>query len=499
LDPQLRIIPEEKEVISNPDIGPFTTYCKKSTQIYKFELEEQMRKFTVLNLVLLLSLILGACAKSTPVVETVVIKETQVVVEKQTQVVNVTQIVKETQVVKETEVVNVVITATPVPVPTEIPATTAPLTEAEKWAQANGLGPYQPATDDWAAIEAAAKIEGSVMVYANSSKFEKLLDAWNALYPDIKLEGGDTDGISTKMRAEQEAGNVVGDVWFNSDGHLLYGEFVPNQWLWSFVPRDVVIPEVTAARPFAISRHSVDVWGYNQEVHPEGCPLTNWWQLVEPALAGKAFMEDPLSDPSTTAKITLVVEHADEMAAAYLEYYGREWTTDEAAGPDAFGTSPENAGYLWLRKLAWNHPGIQPGGDEVDEAFASLGMDKTVEPGYGFTGYSSYQNTLDGELAMAPCLNLKPVIGILKANYLAIANNAPHPNAAKLFIRFALSQDGFKPWQQMGTYPAAEGLSPVEGMPPQADLKVWPSDDLFAWENNSKVRDFWAVNLLAAP
>jgi len=366
------------------------------------------------------------------------------------------------------------------------------LTAAEQWAKANGLGPYQPAEEDWAAVEDAAKKEGIVTVYANSSKFEKLFDAWNALYPDITLDGGDTDDIAVKMQAEQEAENVVGDVWFNSDGHLLYGEFAPNQWLWSYLPPGVVETEVTADRPFALSRRAVDVIGYNQEIHPEGCPLTNWWQLTEPELKGKFYMEDPISDPSTTAKISLIVEHADEMAAAYQELYGKEWTTDEAYSEDI-----PNAGYLFLRKLAQNEPSIQPGGDEVDSAFATLGMDPAVEPGYGWTGWSSYEATQDGELAMAPCMGLKPAMGVLKANYLAIANNAPHPNAAKLFIKFALSQDGFAPWQQMGTYPAVEGLTPVEGMPPLSEVSLWPSDDLFAYQNQSQVRDFWAASLLA--
>jgi iron(III) transport system substrate-binding protein len=400
---------------------------------------------------------------------------------------------------------------TPTPVVTVPPATTVateppvitptevPLTAAEQWAKDNGLGPYQPATLDWAAIEAAAKLEGKVVVYANSSKFEKLLDGWNELYPDIALEGGDTDGITTKMQAEQEAGNVVGDVWFNSDGHILYGQFVPNQWIWSFVPDGYSNPAVTAERPFAIARHSVDIWGYNQEIHPDGCPLTNWWQLTEPALAGKIFMEDPLSDPSTTAKITLIVEHADQLAAAYKELYGKEWTTDEAAKPDGFGVAPENAGYLFLRKLAQNNPIMEPGGDEVDTAYASLGMDPAVEPGYGLTGWDSYATTLDGEIAMAPCLTLKPVIGILKSNYLAIANMAPHPNAAKLFIRYLTTQAGFKPWNKIGTFPGNYNLTAWDGAPAINSIAVWPSDDAFAWANNSKVRDFFAVELLTAP
>jgi len=381
-----------------------------------------------------------------------------------------------------------------------VPPTAGPvLTANEQWAKDNGLGPYQAAPEDWAAVEAAAKLEGSVMVYANSSKFEKSIEPWAALYPDIKLEGGDTDGISTKMQAEQEAGNIVGDVWFNSDGHILYGLFVPNEWIWSFVPDGYANPAVTAERPFAIQRHSVDVWAYNNEIHPEGCPLSNWWALVDPALRGKVFMEDPLSDPSTTAKITLIIDHADQMATAYQEFYGKDWTTDEAMAPDGYGVVPENAGYLFLRKLARNGPVMEPGGDEVDTAYASLGMDPKVEPGYGLTGWDSYDATLSGEIAMAPCLTMKPVIGILKSNYVAIANMAPHPNAAKLFIKFILSQDGFKPWNKVGTFPGNYNNTAWDGAPAITSILVWPSDDAFAWANNSKVRDFFAVEMLTAP
>jgi hypothetical protein len=136
-------------------------------------------------------------------------------------------------------------TEPPVLQPTTAPPTEPPvvqpteptLTANEQWAKDNGVGPYQPATDDWAAIEAAAIKEGKVTVYANSGGVEDLPDAWYALYPDIEFDAADTDGIDTKMAAEQESGNVIGDVWFNSDGHILFGQFVPNQWMWWFVPR----------------------------------------------------------------------------------------------------------------------------------------------------------------------------------------------------------------------------------------------------------------------
>ena len=387
------------------------------------------------------------------------------------------------------------------PPATQPPATEPPLTAAEEWAKANGVGPYQPATDDWAAIEAAAILEGKVTVYANSGGVEDLPDAWYALYPDIEYDAADTDGIDTKMQAEQESGNVIGDVWFNSDGHIVFGKFVPNQWLWWFVPRDVVIPELTEDYPFAIARHSTDVIGYNNKFYPDGCPITNIWQVTEEKYRAKFFMEDPISDVSTMAKMATFVQNADEMAQAYLALYGREWTTDELVATDASGMVVENAGYLWLKKLAYNGAIAFDDGDMVDAAFAGLELPEGQEPGFGYTGYSSWEATLDGELNMAPCFGMEPIMGIFKTSFLAIANNAPHPNAAKLFIRFILSEAGFDPWNEIGSYPAAQGIPVNEDNMPLEELmpQVWEMDPIFDWENVSKVRDFWAASLLVAP
>ena len=380
--------------------------------------------------------------------------------------------------------------------------TTAPqLTANEQWAKDNGVGPYQPATDDWAAIEAAAIKEGKITVYANSGGIEDMADAWKALYPDIVWDGQHTENIDVKMQAEQESGNVVGDVWFNSDGHIVYGKFVPNQWLWSFVPRDVVIPELTPQYPMAIARHSTDVIGYNNKFHPDGCPLTNLWQLTEEQYRGKFFMEDPISDVSTMAKMATFVQNADQLAAAYQTLYGKAWTTDELAATDSFGMAVENAGYLWLKKLAYNGLVILSDGDLVDAAAFGLEQPAGVEPGFGFTGYSTYEATLDGELNMEPCFGLKPAMGVFKTSFLAIANKAQHPNAAKLFIRFALSPEGFAPWSELGSYSAVEGAAVYEGNLPLAELKaqVYEMDPLFDWNNTSQVRDFIAVQMLAAP
>jgi iron(III) transport system substrate-binding protein len=189
------------------------------------------------------------------------------------------------------------------------------------------------------------------------------------------------------------------------------------------------------------------------------------------------------------------------MALAYKDLYAKEWNEDELAATDASGLAVENAGYLWLKKLAYNKVVVLDDGDMVDAAFAGLELPAGDEPGFGWTGYSSYEATLDGELNMMPCFNLEPVMGIFKTSFLAIANNAPHPNAAKLFIRFILSEEGFAPWNELGSYPAAEGISVNEDNLPLAELlpQVWEMDPIFDWNNVSKVRDFWAAAVLTAP
>ncbi len=99
---------------------------------------------------------------------------------------------------------------------------------------------------------------------------------------------------------------------------------------------------------------------------------------------------------------------------------------------------------------------------------------------------------------MAPCLEMTPSLGIIKTSYLAVANMAPHPNAAKLFIKLALSPDGYAPWDAYGAYSAEPSMPLPEGAMPLAEMmsKGWLINPLYDWEWAAKVRDFWAISLL---
>ncbi len=377
---------------------------------------------------------------------------------------------------------------TEAPKPTVPPAPTInPATDA--WLKAAELGPYAPAKQDWAAIEAAAKKEGKVLVYANSSRIADVKKAFEKKYPGITLEGFDlgSEDAVLKVREEQKAGAFTGDVLFTSSaaGDIV-ADMLPKQQLWRFIPDSVAaaLPK-SASEALPVSRYGVRVLGYNSELN-KSCPVSNWWELTEPQWKGKVFIEDPLNDAGTMAIYTTIVSHAKELAEAYKEKYGKD--------PVLAADTPD-AGWLWLKSFAKNKPMPQPGGDEVTAAFASKGMKDNY---IGFTSYSKYRNTVAGKVVFEPCLTLKPVIGVQTATYLSIIHRAPHPNAAKLFINFVYTQEGFVPWNVIGDYSPRTDWDSPKGAIPYKDLGkvVWTIDEMYVFKNIAKVRDFYALNVL---
>lgn len=378
---------------------------------------------------------------------------------------------------------------TQAPVVTQAPTVAPALSPEEQWLKDNQLGPYFSLDQDWAAIEAAAKKEGSVVVYAGSSRIEDQTAIWNEVYPDIELLGYDTEGIATKLEEEHNAGNEIGDVMFDGDIMSLSGILDPKGIVVPFKPSEfaVVLP---ADDPYAVQRYGGDVWMYNNEQNTS-CPISSWWQLVDGSYANKVYYEDPLAEADKISLFVTTIKHGDDMAASYKDYFGKEWTTD--ADYDA---TTANAGWLWVKKFA-KSPNlvVMPGGDEILEAMGTIGM--TDPAGVANNSYSKVRDTINGEIAVWACEGIKPALGTSGVTHLAIASEAPHPNAAKLYIRFTLTPQGSEPWNVLGDWPGRTDLPAPEGAPAFADVGLWPDDGKLMFEIGSQVRDFWTLNALA--
>ena len=260
---------------------------------------------------------------------------------------------------------------------------------------------------------------------------------------------------------------------------------MPHQYVWRFVPDSTaaVTPE-QYTQPLLMSRFGTSIFAYNSELN-DTCPITNLWELTNPEWKGKFFIEDPLNDASTLSKLITIASHAEEMKAAYVALYGTEPVLD-ADTPDA--------GWLWLKRFAQNGPIPQPGGDEVDSAFATPGM---TESYMAITSYSNMPDVLDGNLAFEPCWGLTPKVGIQSQSYVGIINQAPHPNAAKLWIKYITSEEGRKPWAKFGTFFPDSTYEVPEGQKTLDEIfsMTWFIDEQYAYDNMIQARDFYLLNL----
>jgi len=373
------------------------------------------------------------------------------------------------------------------PAATEPVAQPETLTPQQEWLKANLLGEYETGTQDWAAIEEAAKKEGTVLVYANSSKVEKAAEAFMELYPEINVQAYDLGGDDVLMKTleEQKAGAFTGDVWFSSGGADLVGQVLPKNYVWRFVPDSTAAytPE-QYTQPLLMSRFGTSVFAYNSELN-DTCPITNIWELTQPEWKGKFFIEDPLNDASTLSKLITFAFHADEVKQAYVDLYGSEPVLD-ADTPDA--------GWLWLKRFAQNGPIPQPGGDEVDSAFATPGM---TESYMALTSYSNMADVQEGILAFEPCWGIQPKLGVQSQSYVGIINQAPHPNAAKLWVKFVTSPDGRDPWAKFGTYFPDSTYEVPEGQKPLDEMfeMTWFIAEQYAYDHMLEARDFYLLNL----
>ena len=214
-------------------------------------------------------------------------------------------------------------------------------TADDAWQQKAGVGAYASDTQDWAAIEAAAREEGQVVIYSVSSRIAKLVDGFQEEY-GIEIIGHDmpSDLQIEKLRREHNAGVHAVDVLFNAEAPLLLNEALPNGLVWNFVPSglddDLSAEEM---KPFLIQRHSSRVVYYNPELNPDGAPIDSLWDLTNADWTGRTLLPSPLEDGLSANFIQTVLQNSDEMAAAYEREYGEPITYSE----DVLETVAESA------------------------------------------------------------------------------------------------------------------------------------------------------------
>lgn len=375
------------------------------------------------------------------------------------------------------------------------------LTDAQDaWLKAAGVGPNQAEVEDYDAIYEAAKAEGSVSLLSLSSRFPALVEGFEAAYPGIKVEASDLGSTNQvdKLIREQNAKLYSLDVLFLAGENAIHNELLPQHLVWNYVPTTTfdgkpvadVIPE-GLREPLLVHSLESKVIFYNFETYPDGSPVDNLWDLTRPEWNGRVQMKDPLQTEENMNFLSGAVQHADAMAAAYEKEFGE---------PITLSRGVENAGYEWIKRLKANGLVLTSSDGDVTDAVGAAGQ---ANPPIGVSvAGSKIRENKDG-LKLMTAWDVQPAPGLVKANYVIMANQAPHPNAAKLLIRYMLGNAegglGYAPWHVSGQWSARTDVPVVvDPVTNSGDVSLdqvigmmWQADPAWLFEHGLEVRDFW--------
>ncbi|GAA3021737.1 ABC transporter substrate-binding protein [Streptosporangium longisporum] len=340
---------------------------------------------------------------------------------------------------------------------------------------------------DLDALVAAARKEGSVLVYDSSGDIEEVAKAFTAKY-GIAMEGvkSDTPQTAEKMLREHAADNVTIDAAMYEDGGVLVGQLIPQGVARTWVPADLKEQIAAENQNPLLALSKATVFAYNTKLSPGGCPVKNVWDLTEPEWSGKLVMQDPLGKPTVLSFFTQLDAHGNQaLEQAYKAKYGKPLETEE-----------KSAAYEWIKRISVNKP-VLTGSDE--DISGAVGAPNATDKKIGFMSISKFRNNEDKGYTQATCEGMAPFTGFSYPKYVAIAAKSKHPNAAKLYVRFIMTEEGVK--HEIGEG-GVSGNGTVKPLVVPPGLTDWqgqlfhtdPKGLLGDLQNRQTVSDFWRVN-----
>ena len=355
----------------------------------------------------------------------------------------------------------------------------------EQWAVDAGL--YEDETSDELYKKALDEEGGKVVIYSISSRMAKVKASFEEDYPGMTLEVYDINAndMSTKLSTEYNSGIRTADVIHSKEQT---GDYMINFFnkgiLHNYQPESIyknVNQEYL--KDMTPLYFETDWWFYNTGIYTE-TPITNWWDVTKPEWKGSFVLQNPIGTVSYMALFTTMVEHADEMAEAYKACYGEDIVLAD---------DEPTAAHAWMKRVLENDPVIFDSNNEVIQSVGEGKESKLI----GYTPSSKYRERADkGWNIESEPLKMEPVSGVAFMNFVAVVNEAPHPNGAKLLIRYLLGGEdgngnGIKPFNTIGGWPVRPETTPAEGNIPLEDMKLWMINYDFVYKNLQDVQDYW--------
>ena len=274
---------------------------------------------------------------------------------------------------------------------------------------------------DLAELEQAAKREGVVNVYSSASTdlITSLNQAFERKYGiRTNLQRAASGPLTQRFAAEAESGNVVADVLQTSDV-VFYDDAIAKGWIAKVdgLPALQSWPQQYWNGYYALSTIGIVTIGYNTNKVRRG-EVTGWQDVINPKWRGQILFVDPRNVAVWVAVLYLLDKtYGDD----FLRALGRQdLRLVESAVPAAQQLAAGEAA-LSFPGAHWDKVQLKQSGAPVDDVVPN------------------------------PTTGIEQLMGITA--------KAPHPNAAKLFLNFMLSQEGQQALVQ------AHGVSVLPNIP----------------------------------
>ncbi|HZS01829.1 MAG TPA: extracellular solute-binding protein [Chloroflexota bacterium] len=345
----------------------------------------------------------------------------------------------------------------------ERPTGAAPAAPAAGASAAPAAAPAS-APAEWDQVLAAARQEGTVVVDGPGGDIirRKMVDGFTSAYPGITIEwsGGTAPELAAKLEAERRAGIYALDVMIAGTNVMLTQ--VKNPGFLEPIKPALLLPEVADPANWQDGRLDMaDAEGeydlvfiqnpmiaaaHNPRmVRPE--EIDELPKLLDPKWKGKIVISDPLAGGQGQAAFRwLWAVMGPEKATEYIR---------------ALRAQAGQVDRDRRRMLEWIARGRYPILFNPDpttlQQLAQEGVNIPVLP--GFKDYGTYVTPGFGS------------VGLIK--------DAPHPNAAKVFLNWLLSKDGQTAYSTALNAGSRRLDVPRDHLPPelhiQPDLKYWAS------------------------
>ncbi len=283
----------------------------------------------------------------------------------------------------------------------------------------------------------SAKKEGRVVFYASmeTQSAQRLVAAFEKKYPFIKVDATriGSERMAMRLVAEAQAHKVLADV-VNQSAFDFYGVLQKGIFESYHSPESAALPPEYKDEKglWSINSATLNVIGYNTKLVPPANIPKSFWDLTDPRWKGLLIMD----------------ENESKWMAGMMSYYGEAKVME------------------LLRKLAEQNIQFRTGHTLIQTLVAA------GERPIAAVAFANGVDRLKKDGAPIDWVAADPIIALTFG--LALVKEAPHPNAARLFIDFILSREGQEILASVGYYaPRTDVVSPLMKQAPPK-IKVIP-------------------------